>query len=194
MGALALIQSITLWQVLAVAVFTFFFSNFVEYVVHRFPMHRMVKHLKGLYRGHAGEHHRYFTHEYMNIEQRFDLLVAMTNPRAIVMLIGAIMIPMSILFGLLFGASIGLFAYVCFMLNYFLFEVTHLATHVPNGHWLLKIPYFRDAKERHKLHHNTREMREWNFNVSFPLFDRVFKTLHPERGYELSPPQDQASA
>ena len=178
-ASIILLNAVSLTTFLAVFMFSTVFSNFVEYAVHRWPMHRLTK-LKALYKIHSGEHHRYFTHEYMSIETKEDMQFATTNARTITMLVGAIMIPMSLLLGGIFGANVGLLFYACAMSYYILYELTHFSTHLPVGHWLLKLPYFKGALQRHRLHHNSRLMREWNFNVSLPLFDWIFGTLHPD--------------
>ena len=116
----------------------------------------------------------------MSVEQRKDYLSATTNPRAVVMLIGAIVIPMSLMLWAIFGLGIGLTFYAGAISYYLIYELTHLATHLPKSNWIFKIPYFRKARERHMLHHNTRMMHNWNFNVSFPLFDHLFGTLHED--------------
>jgi sterol desaturase/sphingolipid hydroxylase (fatty acid hydroxylase superfamily) len=34
-------------------------------------------------------------------------------------------------------------------------------------------------KRHHRLHHDPKVMRKWNFNIGIPLFDVLFRTLAP---------------
>jgi sterol desaturase/sphingolipid hydroxylase (fatty acid hydroxylase superfamily) len=51
---------------------------------------------------------------------------------------------------------------------------------MPNENWIFKIPFLKAAKAHHKLHHNTKLMRNWNFNIGLPLCDVLFKTYRKE--------------
>lgn len=177
-ASLLMIESISLVAFLLVSLFTIVYSNFIEYFIHRWPMHTKFPLMKKLYKIHSGNHHRYFTDEYMNIETKQDVLSTITNFSAVLMLVFAIIIPTSLLLGFTFGYDVGVLFYACAIGYYLFYELTHFVSHLPFENVLLKIPYFKSAKIRHSLHHNTKMMREWNFNVSYPIFDKVFKTLH----------------
>lgn len=176
-AAIAFAQSMPVALAIFILFASFVFANFVEYSVHRWPMHSLYKPLKTLYKAHSGDHHRYFTHEAMEVETKDDYTFATTNAKSVATLFGAILIPTTILIGFVLGLNIASWFYIGSMAYYMLYETTHLTSHLKDDHLLLKIPYFRKAKARHRTHHNTRLMRECNFNVSFPLFDRVFGTL-----------------
>jgi hypothetical protein len=156
----------------------FLIANFVEYFTHRWPMHQIWRKGK-TYKDHSGDHHRFFTNKDMEMEESNDLSVALTKVRMLwVALFGAI-IPLSFLFSL-FSMNAGLLFFISVVSYYMLYELTHLSTHLKKEHWLTRMPYFKRARQRHQLHHNTRLMHQWNFNVSFALADRVFGTLHKD--------------
>ncbi len=36
-------------------------------------------------------------------------------------------------------------------------------------------------RQHHSVHHNPALMSRWNFNITFPICDRIFGTIHPEK-------------
>jgi sterol desaturase/sphingolipid hydroxylase (fatty acid hydroxylase superfamily) len=62
------------------------------------------------------------------------------------------------------------------MIYYGEYESIHFMAHLNDDHILLKIPFMKAAKSHHQLHHNTRLMRNWNFNIGLPIMDILFKT------------------
>ena len=175
--AFTLLANLTVAQALVMLPVTWIIANFVEYSLHRWPMHRVMRGMKAIYKSHSGQHHRYFTHEYMSIETQNDMREVFTKYKVMAFLILAVIIPISGVFALFIQPNIGLLFFIYSLMYYVLYEWTHFATHIPESHWVTKLPYIRGAKRRHTIHHNTRLMREWNFNVSFALFDRIFGTL-----------------
>lgn len=176
LGAAALFfLSSLMWYHFLMIPLTILIANIVEYSIHRWPMHHRLKIAKNIYKIHSGEHHRYFNHEYMNIECGKDMKEIFTNPVVVVLFVSLFIVPMALLFGL-FSMNAGLLFFSIAMFYYGIYEFTHFATHMPKDHFVANLPYVRGARERHQLHHNTKLMREWNFNVSFPLMDILFRT------------------
>jgi sterol desaturase/sphingolipid hydroxylase (fatty acid hydroxylase superfamily) len=169
------LSNVSMLELLIMIPITIMISNLTEYCVHRFPMHKLTI-LKGLYKQHAGVHHRYFTNDKMEIFDSIDLQEALTNSKAILFLFAFILIPLSGLFSII-SLNAGMLFLMTALAYLMFFELTHLVTHLPRDHFLLKISYFQNAMIRHRLHHNTRLMKDWNFNVSLPIWDRVFRTL-----------------
>lgn len=150
------------------------FSNFVEYFLHRFPMHRLTF-LKGIYKLHTSVHHRYFTSELMNIESKEDIFHVSTSIKIICLFIGSIVLPISFLISLL-SLNLGILFFIVAMSYYLVYELTHLYCHLPPDRWWGNIPYLRSCRRRHRRHHNPKIMRTKDFNVSFPIFDYIFNT------------------
>lgn len=161
----------------------FLYANLAEYLGHRFPMHRPVRGLGLLYKRHAGQHHRFFTHREMACETRRDLRAVLFPPLLVVFFFGAFGLPAWFL--LAWGLSPNVaWLFIATGLAYFLnYELLHAAYHVPGGHWLGRLPGIRQLKWLHQAHHDTACMTRINFNISYPLCDWLFGTL--------SRPQDE---
>lgn len=151
------------------------FSNFVEYFLHRFPMHHLTF-LKGIYKMHSGVHHRYFTSEFMNIESKDDIFHVSTSIKVISLFVCSIIIPISLIVWLIANIKFGLLFFIVALSYYLIYELTHLYCHLPSDSWYSNIPYLRNCRRRHRRHHNPKVMRSRDFNVSFPLFDYIFRT------------------
>lgn len=156
----------------------FVVANFIEWMVHRNPMHRpLVPRI--MYRNHAQLHHLAFTDRSMEIRRPVEL--------------GLIMMPWYTMLGLFLLASpvLGLAAVVrgpglagVFLLvavAYFLtYETMHALYHLPDetldraGIGALKS--FRKRQAHHRHHHTLDRMAHVNFNVTFPLMDRLLGT------------------
>jgi len=168
------VQDVELWQLWMVPA-AFMISNIVEYVVHRYPMHRVTPLGKDIYKKHAAIHHRYFTHDDMVMGDGRDMAEILTLPRHVFELLFVIVIPFIIFFAL-FSWNLGMIFGVTALSYYLVFEWVHLASHMPKDHWLPSLPVIRSLCEHHRIHHNTRLMREHNFNIVFPVIDWVLGT------------------
>jgi hypothetical protein len=173
--ALTLLQGVTFFQLLMIPA-TIVFANLMEYVIHRFPMHQLPQAIRSMYMSHSGIHHRYFTYKNMEIEKFSDLHEALTNTKVTLRLFAFIVFPLSFLLGLI-GVNFGALFFISATCYFMIYELTHLVTHLPESNILTQLPYFKGAYERHRVHHDTKLMHKWNFNVSFPLLDKVFRTL-----------------
>jgi len=170
------IQDIALWQLWMIPT-AFVISIIDEYVVHRFPMHRVTTLGKDIYKKHAAIHHRYFTHDDMAMEEGRDMAEILTLPRHVLELLFVAVIPFTVLF-CLFSWNLGMLFGITALSYYLVFEWIHLASHMPKNHWLPSLPVMRSLCEHHRIHHNTRLMREHNFNIAFPLVDWALGTSY----------------
>jgi hypothetical protein len=156
---------------------TFLYANLVEYVGHRFPMHRPFPGLKLIYRRHAGQHHRFFTHEAMPLEGPRDLRAVLFPPLLVVFFFGGFALPAWIV---LAGAASPNAAWLMLAtaIGYFLsYEFLHLAYHQPPGHWMARVPGVARLRWLHRHHHDPRVMATKNFNITWPIGDLLFGTL-----------------
>jgi len=155
-----------------------FASNFVEYSFHRWPMHHKRFFIfEKMYKTHSGQHHRYFTNEYMDIECDKDRREVFAKWFTVFLLIFLIVLPISIFCFLLFGQNIGILFFATCITYYGIYESIHCIVHHPDNHFLLKIPFMKLAKKHHKAHHDTKIMRNYNFNIGLPMMDIIFNTL-----------------
>jgi hypothetical protein len=74
----------------------------------------------------------------------------------------------------------------CMVLGYLTYEVFHACEHLPPGNPVTRLPWIRQMRRLHELHHRRELMQERNFNIVLPLMDYLFGTLYWEP--EQAPP------
>ena len=176
LAVLLFVSGLSPWELLVIPV-SLIVANFVEYVIHRWPMHSVIPFLKKMYKTHSGLHHRYFTHEFMNMECDDDFHEVFASPTTVGLFLATVVFPISALCYFVISANVGLIFFATCIAYYGFYEFIHFVQHLPSSHFLTKLPFVEGSRTRHRLHHNTRLMREWNFNIGFPLMDRLFGTL-----------------
>ena len=160
----------------------FVVANFMEWTVHRFPMHRPLQ-PRIMYRNHAQLHHIAFTDGNMPITRAPELGLVMM-PWYTMLGLFVVASPVMIVAGFLRGRGLaGVF--VLGAVAYFLcYETMHALYHLPdatlNRMLIGRSRTFRGLQAHHHHHHELKRMSEVNFNVTFPLMDRIFGTS--ERG------------
>jgi hypothetical protein len=58
--------------------------------------------------------------------------------------------------------------------------VFHACEHLPPQNPLTRLPWIRQMRRLHELHHRRERMQERNFNIVLPLMDYLFGTLYLE--------------
>ncbi|HRQ66117.1 MAG TPA: sterol desaturase family protein [Xanthomonadaceae bacterium] len=160
---------------------TFLYANFSEYWGHRTAMHRPLPGLGLIYKRHAGQHHRFFTHEAMPLDSSRDFRAVLFPPSLAFFFFAAFALPVWWLLSLLASDNVG-WLFVATALFYFLnYEILHLAWHVPADSRLLRIPGFSQLQSLHRTHHDPALMTRYNFNITYPICDLLFGTLYRER-------------
>lgn len=176
------------WEWLTVPL-SFAYANLAEYLGHRFPMHRPFRGLGLVYKRHAGQHHRFFNDAAMPYESARDLRAVLFPPQLVIFFFGGFGLPAWLLLNWLISANVA-WLFIATGLAYYLnYEVLHTAYHVPDGHWLGRVPGVRRLKWLHQAHHDTSRMTRINFNISYPLGDWLFGTLQRDAPV-LSPLRD----
>jgi hypothetical protein len=162
------------WLTLPLA---FIYANLVEYLGHRYPMHRPFRGLGLVYKRHAGQHHRFFNHQAMPIDDSRDLRAVLFPPLLVTFFFGLFGVPVWFLLAWLFSANVA-WLFVSVGLAYFLnYEILHLAYHLPEEHWLARRWLVRRLRWLHRIHHDPRLMAHANFNITYPLGDWLFGSL-----------------
>ena len=83
----------------------------------------------------------------------------------------------ALLLATVFSANVA-WLFLATALFYFMnYEVLHLAYHLPDAHLLARLSIVRRLAWLHRTHHDPRRMAHANFNISYPVCDRVFGTL-----------------
>jgi len=154
-------------------------ANFIEWMVHRNPMHRPLR-PRIMYRNHAQLHHLAFTDGHMVIGKTTDLGLIMM-PWYTMLGLFLVASPVMVIAGVLRGpglAGVFLLGAVAYFLCY---ETLHALYHLPDATLdragIGRVRAFRRLQAHHRHHHILGRMAAVNFNVTFPLMDRLFGTL-----------------
>jgi hypothetical protein len=184
-GSLALLAC--LWQLRDVQALewltlplSLLYANLVEYFGHRYPMHRPFPGLGLVYKRHAGQHHRFFTHEAMPVESRRDFRALLFPPLLVIFFFGLFAVPVWFVLARWVSANVAwlfISAGLAYYLNY---ELLHTAYHLPESHWLARNALVRRLRWLHRTHHDQGLMTRANFNITYPLGDWLFGTLRRE--------------
>jgi len=160
-------------------VFSFLYATMLEYVVHRWVMHRPWRVLSMPFRTHTRFHHRIFHGAgayHVQQKEDGDHIRLFKNWQACLWL-GA---HVPALWGLqwasslpvFYGGMLGLAVYTV------LYEYLHWFMHSPAGRWVERTRVFRVLDTHHRLHH---QLWSTNFNLMLPLGDIVFGTFQRAR-------------
>lgn len=175
--SLALIRELRAIELVTVPA-TFLFANLVEYLGHRGPMHHRRRGLGLLHRRHTLQHHRFYTRTAMQCESTRDFQMILFPPVMLLFFLGGVALPVALLLHWLSTANIALL-FTATAMGYFLtYEVLHLSYHLGDRAWLGRLPFMGRLRQHHTLHHDPALMSAGNFNITFPICDRVFGTNH----------------
>jgi len=165
------------WQWLAVPLGLIVF-NWGEYTVHRRYGHH--KHRLGalFYKRHTGDHHSFFVETQMPYEQARDWRVIFF-PAWLIVLFCAGLVPAYWVIAL-FDTNVAALFCTTLLIGYLSYEVFHACEHLPVHHPLARLPWLRQMRRLHQLHHRRDLMQTRNFNLVFPLMDWLHGTLHWE--------------
>ncbi|MBX8621134.1 SRPBCC family protein [Pseudomonas glycinae] len=158
---------------------TLLFFNFGVYMVHRHLGHHKKRFARMFYARHAGDHHSFFTPGHMTYDGARDWRVILFPAWLIVLHTLAITLPLWWLFAQVNSNVAGLFG-GCMVFGYLTYEVFHACEHLPPQNPLTRLPWIRQMRHLHELHHRRERMQERNFNIVFPLMDYLFGTLYWE--------------
>jgi hypothetical protein len=177
--SVSLLDGVTAIEWLAVPV-TFLYSNAVEYLGHRGPMHHATRGLRLVFTRHAQQHHRFFTGTRMQFDSPRDYKAVLFPPVLVIFYLGFFALPMGLLIGFLATPNTALL-FVATAVAYFLnYELLHFAYHTSQLSWAARIPFMGRLRRLHTLHHRRSLMQHYNFNITYPICDRIFGTLYTE--------------
>ncbi|VVM96825.1 sterol desaturase/SRPBCC family protein [Pseudomonas fluorescens] len=165
-------------QWLAVPV-TLLLFNLGVYLVHRHLGHHKKSFARLFYARHAGDHHSFFTPGHMTYESARDWRVILFPAWLIVLHTLAVALPLWWLLKHIDSNVAGLVGGVL-VLGYLAYEVFHACEHLPSDNPLTRLPWIRQMRRLHELHHRRELMQGRNFNIVFPLMDYLFGTLYWE--------------
>lgn len=158
---------------------TLLLFNFGVYMVHRHLGHHKKPFAKMFYARHAGDHHSFFTPGHMAYDSARDWRVILFPAWLIVIHTLVIALPLWWLLAQLNANVAGLFG-ASMVLGYLLYEAFHACEHLPPQNPLTRLPWIRQMRRLHELHHRRERMQTRNFNIVLPLMDYLFGTLYDE--------------
>jgi len=160
---------------------TFLYANFAEYWGHRGPMHHLKRGLRLVYERHTRQHHRFFTDDAMELDGLRDLRAVLFPPVLMTFFIAAFALPVGLLLAWMTTPNVA-WLFIATSLGYFLnYEFLHMSYHLPAGHPIARWPLIARLKRLHETHHDPRLMASCNFNITYPICDALFGTLHRQR-------------
>ncbi len=171
-----------------VLAFAFLLGNVVIYSLHRFPLHHRLKYVTALYDAHTVEHHRFFTTNYGEYSGSRDLFIIFF-PTFFLTAFALLLQPV-FFFSVraLLGTDIAHIFSGATAVYFFLYEFFHWASHTREGHFVQKSAWIRYMRNHHRVHHNPKLMRSYNFTIVYPLMDLLMGTLYrgplPEERHE----------
>ena len=155
---------------------TFLYANLSEYLGHRGPMHNRTRFLAAVFERHTIEHHAFFTDEAPCFESTRDYKAVLFPPILLFFFIGCFAVPVGALLYYLVSPNV-CFLFVLTAILYFLnYELLHFAYHTDSESWLGRLPFINQLRQHHIIHHNKKLMTRCNFNISYPICDRLFGT------------------
>jgi hypothetical protein len=177
---LAQLEGVTPMEWLTVPI-VFLYANGVEYLGHRGPMHHPVRGLRLLYVRHTKQHHRFFTHQAMAFDDSRDFKAVLFPPVMILFFIGGFGMPMWAVLYTLTSANVAWLALATGVAYYLNYEWLHFAYHCDPQSRIGRIPGLAVLRRLHLHHHDPRLMTRRNFNITYPIGDWLFGTLHRTR-------------
>ncbi len=166
------------WSDLSVIPAMLIGGNFFVWAFHKYPLHRPFKLMPQAFKIHTLSHHYFYTNEAIIYRDKKDFII-LFFPVHFVLPVNGILFPAIAYFSHQYGLlSLNAAFLLVFMASLYLvlYEVFHFVCHLPEDSKVLRIPFFKNAWKHHRLHHNKKFMGRYNFNIVFPLFDRIFKT------------------
>ncbi len=154
----------------------FLVANFIEYFGHRGPMHHRRRGLGLIFERHSQQHHRFFTHTAMEAESPRDFQMVLFPPLMLAFFLGGVA-PIGLAVGALTTANVGWLFAVTGAGYFLLYEWLHFAYHQPAHSWIGRNPLVVRLRRHHLVHHDLQQMTSVNFNITFPIADRLFGTL-----------------
>ncbi len=160
----------------------FVVANFIEWAVHRGPMHRpMTPRL--MYRNHTLIHHRAFHHDSMPIGSARELDLIMM-PWYTMLGLFVLAAPVALVAALLRGPGMAGIFYLCAASYFLVYETLHASYHLPERTLarlgLAGNGVFERLRGHHRHHHRLDRMSRSNYNVTFPLMDWLLGTRERE--------------
>ena len=174
-GALSQLDDVRAWDWLIVPA-AFLVANWVEYRVHKGPMHHKRRPWEILFERHTRQHHVYFDELHMSARQGREYYWVFF-PWWAVGLVVATAALFALPLGLFVSRNAGLLFFAVGIAYYVTYEWLHLSYHLHPQSFVGKLRPVQIMRRLHTSHHDTALMTTQNFNITFPICDWLFGTL-----------------
>ena len=175
-AALAFLDDVRAWDWLIVPA-AFLVANWVEYRVHKGPMHHPRAPWQILFERHTRQHHVYFDHTHMSARrdrEYYWVFFPWWAVGLVVITAASLALPLA----LFISPNMGLLFFVVGIGYYLTYEWLHLSYHLHPDSAIGRRRLVRQLRRLHTTHHDTALMTRYNFNITFPICDWLFGTLH----------------
>jgi hypothetical protein len=176
-ASLAMLDDVELSELLTIPL-TFAYCNLAEYRGHRGPMHHKTPFLGSIFQRHTVEHHSFFTDKAISFETPRDYRAVLFPPILLAFFFGFFAVPGGAILYLLLSPNVCFLFVFTAILYYLNYELFHFSYHVDPQSWLGRLPVVRRLRGNHVLHHDKALMTRYNFNITYPICDRLFGTLY----------------
>ncbi|WP_397452794.1 SRPBCC family protein [Pseudomonas sp. NA-150] len=163
------------WEWLAIPV-ALVIQNWGEYMVHKHLGHHKRRFSALFYKRHTGDHHSFFAYGQMSYERKQDWRVILFPAWLIVLVTLGVLAGWWVLSAL--NGNIAALFSGSLLVGYLSYEILHAFEHLPDQHPISRLPWVRQMRRLHQLHHARDLMHRYNFNIVFPLWDWVYGTLY----------------
>lgn len=153
--------------------------NFIEFHVHRRLGHTKTKLGRMFYKRHTGDHHTFYDDQNLIPDNHKDWRVTLF-PAWLVIVVAIAASLSGWCLSQLLSENAAFISSASLMAGYLLYEVLHFCDHLPANHFIAQLPWFKQMRNLHRLHHRKDLMRDKNFNLTFPLADWILGTLYWE--------------
>ncbi len=157
--------------------FGFMFANFMEWLVHKGPLHHKTDWMYMAFDRHTLSHHEYFQEDSMRSathREWFYVLFPIWGIFAVFLPT----VPVLVLSWYFLTPNVALLFMVIVFFYFILYEWLHLIYHLPAHWWISRQPFVAWLQTLHRNHHNKKLMTNYNFNVTFPITDWLMGTLY----------------
>ncbi len=161
-----------------VVVATVVVANFVEYGVHRYPLHQPMRGGDYVLRLHM-DHHNYFYQKAYCIAGFRDY-GWIVFPPIVVNAVFLMALPLAWVAGTLFGSNAMWISFATVFIYYLVMQLIHVICHFSKDNPVSKMPGIQFLWRHHYIHHDKRRMAHYNFNFVVPMADFVFGTTTQE--------------
>ncbi len=161
-----------------------FLGNIAVFFIHKYPLHGRFKWNSYAYANHTKTHHVFYTSENVTWKNSRDWFTMFFPPEIVLAFIIVYHPLFYFLLKPIFGSNAAHIFLIASSSYFILYEIVHFTSHLPSSNALLKIPFLRNMRRHHQIHHEPKLMSLYNFCIVYPLFDHLFGTFVNDSKYE----------